>query len=95
MLTDMTSKEAADVIKKRKIVVLSIGAIHKHGDGPLGTDFFSCQELTKRVGEAIPEKVIVVPTLPYGVFKNVGLPGDIEISFEPVRQIIKPLLNNP
>lgn len=88
-LEDMTSKEAADAIKKRKIVIVPVGAIHKHGDGPLGTDMFSCTELANRIGKAIPDKVIVVPTLPYGVSGGAVLPGGINTSFEPVRQMIK------
>ena len=89
LITDMTSKEAAEAIKKRKVVIIPVGAVHKHGDGPLGTDMFSCRELAKRIGEKIPEKVIVVPTLAYGVNSSAGLPGEIDISYEPVRQIIK------
>ncbi|MDP6458052.1 MAG: creatininase family protein [Candidatus Bathyarchaeota archaeon] len=89
LLADMTSAEAAKIVKERKIVVVPVGAIHKHGDGPLGTDMFSCTELARRLGEAIPDKVIVVPTLPYGVSGSANLPGTIKTSQEPVRQIIK------
>jgi len=85
----MTAKEAAEALKNRKIVVIPVGAIHKHGDGPLGTDMFSCTELARRLGAVIPDKVIVLPTLPYGVATGGILPGGINTSFEPVRQIIK------
>ena len=89
LLANMTAVEAAKAVKKRKIVVLPVGAIHKHGDGPLGTAMFSCTELARRLGEAIPNKVIVLPTLPYGVSSGAVLPGGIDTSFEPVRQMIK------
>jgi len=89
LLENMTAKEAAEAVKKRKIVVLPVGAIHKHGDGPLGTDMFSCTELARRLGEAIPNKVIVLPTLPYGVSGGAVLPGGVDTSSEPVRQMIK------
>ena len=89
LLENMTAVEAAEALKERKIVIVPVGAIHKHGDGPLGTDMFSCTELARRVGEAIPDKVIVVPTLPYGVSGGSVLPGGIDSSFEPVRQLIK------
>jgi len=88
LLENMTSKEAAEAIKNRKIVVLPVGAIHKHGDGPLGTDMFSCTELARRLGEAIPDKIIVLPTLPYGVSGS-ALPGGVSTSSEPVRQMIR------
>ncbi len=85
----MTTKEAEEALKTRKIVVLPVGAIHKHGDGPLGTDMFSCTELARRLGEIIPEKVIVLPTLPYGLSDRAVLPGEIDTSFQPVKQMIK------
>jgi len=89
LLADMTAKEAEHAVKERKVVIIPVGAIHKHGDGPIGTDMFSCTELAKRIGEATPNKVIVVPTLPYGVSSGAVLPGGIDTSYEPVRQIIK------
>lgn len=89
LLEDMTASEAAEAVKNRKIVVVPVGAIHKHGDGPLGTDMFSCTELARRLGKAIPDKVIVLPTLPYGVSGGAVLPGGINTSFEPVMQMIE------
>jgi len=88
-LADMTSIEAAQALKEKRVIVVPVGAIHKHGDGPLGTDMFSCTELARRLGEAIPDKVIVLPTLPYGVSEGAVLPGGVDTSFEPVRQMIK------
>ncbi len=85
LLANMTTKEAEEALKTRKIVVLPVGAIHKHGDGPLGTDMFSCTELARRLGEIIPEKVIVLPTLPYGLSDRAVLPGEIDTSFQPVK----------
>jgi hypothetical protein len=90
-LADMTSVEAAQAIKEKRVIIVPVGAIHKHGDGPIGTDMFSCTELAKRIGEAIPNKVIVVPTLPYGVSNGSVLPGGIDTSYEPVKQIIQEL----
>lgn len=88
-LADMTAAEAATILKERKIVILPVGAIHKHGDGPLGTDLFSCTELSRRVGEAIPDKVIILPTLPYGSSSGSVLPGGIDTSSGPVTQMIR------
>jgi hypothetical protein len=88
-LENMTAKEAAEALKQRKIIILPMGAIHKHGDGPLGTDLFSCTELSRRVGEAIPGKVIVVPTIPYGTSNGAILPGGINTSLETSRNMVK------
>jgi hypothetical protein len=88
-LPDMTSVEAAQAIKERKVVVLPVGAIHKHGDGVVGTDMYSCTELSKRFGEAVPDRVIVLPTLPYGVSGGSVLPGGVDTSQALVQQMIK------
>jgi len=89
LLADMTAAEAQEAIEQRNIVVFPIGAIHKHGDGPIGTDSFSCQELARRLGERIPDKVIVLPLLPYGVSSGAVLPGGVDTSYTPVREMIK------
>ncbi|MHA1973511.1 MAG: creatininase family protein [Candidatus Hodarchaeales archaeon] len=88
-LPDMTSVEAAQAIKDRKVVVLPVGAIHKHGDGVIGTDMYSCTELSRRFGEAVSDRVIVLPTLPYGASGGANLPGGINTSAAPVQQMIK------
>ena len=88
-LPDMTSVEAAQAIKDRKVVVLTVGAIHKHGDGVIGTDMYSCTELSRRFGEAVSDRVIVLPTLPYGASGGANLPGGIDTSGAPVQQMIK------
>lgn len=47
----MTTKEAEQAVKERKVVIVPVVAIHKHGDGVLGTDMYSCTELARRLGE--------------------------------------------
>jgi len=49
LIADMPTKEAAEAMGNRKIVIIPVGAMHKHGDGPLGTDMLSCTELAWRV----------------------------------------------
>jgi len=49
LLADMPAKEAAEAMGNRKIVIIPVGAMHKHGDGPLGADMLSCTELARRV----------------------------------------------
>jgi creatinine amidohydrolase len=88
-LADMTSAEAAQAVKEKRVIIVPVGAIHKHGDGPIGTDVFSCTELARRVGETLHDKVIVVPTLPYGVSNGSVLPGGIDTSYELVKQLIQ------
>jgi len=48
ILADMPAKEAAEAIGNRKMVIIPVGAMHKHGDGPLGADMLSCTELARR-----------------------------------------------
>ena len=93
-LPDMTAVEAAQAVKDRKVVVLPVGAIHKHGDGVIGTDMYSCTELSKRFCEAVPDRVILLPTLPYGVSSGAVLPGGVDTSFAPVQQMIRDICNS-
>ena len=89
LLNYMNAKEAQEAVEQRDIIVFPIGAVHKHGDGPIGTDCLSCEELARRLGERVPEKVIVLPLLPYGVSTGAVLPGGIDTSYAPVREMIK------
>ena len=57
-LPDMTSVEAAQALKDRKVVVLPVGAIHKHGDGVIGTDIYSCTELSRRFERYFRYKIL-------------------------------------
>jgi creatinine amidohydrolase len=90
LLSSMTAREAQEVFKERHIAVFPIGAVHKHGDVPIGIDNQSIEEIAKRLGEKIPDKIIVLPLLPYGVSTNGDvLPGGINTSYQPVRGMVK------
>lgn len=88
LLAYMSAKEIQEALEKRKVLIFPMGAIHKHGDGPIGTDVLCCQELAKRLGERIPEKVIVLPTLPYGISNGAVHPGGVDTSFSPFKQLV-------
>lgn len=86
----MTAKEAQEAFEKRSFAIFPIGAVHKHGDVPIGIDNQSVVEVAKRIGERIPDKVIVLPLLPYGVSSHIDiLPGGIATSYNPVRDMVK------
>jgi creatinine amidohydrolase len=89
LLDHMTAKEAQEAFEKRSFAIFPIGAVHKHGDVPIGIDNQSVVEVARRIGERIPEKVIVLPLLPYGVSSHVDvLPGGIATRYTPVRDMV-------
>lgn len=67
-LSDITWKEAIDIIPKYPVVMLPIGGGTKeHGPHlPLGTDQMVVDELARRVVEAA--SVLLLPTLPYAYY---------------------------
>jgi creatinine amidohydrolase len=90
LLDHLTAKEAQEAFKKRHIALFPIGAVHKHGDVPIGIDNQSAEEVARRIGERIPDKVIVLPLLPYGVSSGVNvLPGGINTAYAPVRDMVR------
>lgn len=64
-LADMTWKEAEEAFKETDVAIVSMGSTETHGPhNPLGTDFFTAEEVSRRIGEKT--KVIVAPTIPIG-----------------------------
>ena len=50
------------------IALLPLGSVEQHGPiCPLGTDFIVPEELAKMVESLCPERVVVLPVMPYGV----------------------------
>ena len=80
LLEEMTWEEAGDSLKQEKIVLFPVGSIEQHGPHcPVGTDFWTAQELARRAGEktGIP----TLPTIPMGYAQyHSDFPGTISIS---------------
>ena len=67
-LGDMTTAEAAASVRRGDIVILPAGALEQHGPAmPLATDLIRSEAIVARVADALPEQVVIGPSLPVGV----------------------------
>jgi creatinine amidohydrolase len=68
LLERMTWPEAQEAFERTSVVVIPTGSTEQHGPHmPLGTDFLTAAELSKRLAERT--EVIVTPTIPIGYAK--------------------------
>lgn len=90
-LEGMTWNQAKELFSAETIALLPLGSVEQHGPiCPLGTDFIIPQELAKKVETLCPEKLVVLPTLPYGVCPyHDGFPGTIDIGWELLSGVTK------
>ncbi|MBI1928730.1 creatininase family protein [Candidatus Poribacteria bacterium] len=80
----LTWPEINDAVELGNLCILPVGAIEQHGPHlPLDMDVLAPTEIARAVGRAMPEKVLVLPTVPYGYTAHVmDFPGTINIDFE-------------
>jgi len=80
----LTWPEINDSVELGKLCILPVGAIEQHGPHlPLDMDVLAPTEMARAVGRAMPEKMLVLPTVPYGYTAHVmDFPGTINVDFE-------------
>jgi len=80
----LTWEEMNDAIEMQKLVVLPAGSTEQHGPHlPLDTDTFLCETVCLEVGRRIPDKVLILPPVPYGLnLHHIDFPGTIHIQPE-------------
>jgi creatinine amidohydrolase len=80
----LTWAEMNDAIAARKLVVLPTGSTEQHGRHlPLDVDLFLCESVCLEVGRRAPEKVLVLPAIPYGLnLHHIDFPGTIHVEPE-------------
>jgi len=92
-LEEMTSREFAEKVKEKSVVILPIGSIEEHGPHlPLATDCYQ----PMRIAEMVSRKTgaFIAPFLYYGVCNTTReYPGTLSISFEALRQIVRDILS--
>ena len=73
-----------DAIAMQKLVVLPVGSTEQHGPHlPLDTDVFLCETVCLEVGKRVPDKVLVLPPVSYGLnLHHIDFPGTIHIEPE-------------
>ena len=80
----LTWPEMNDAIEMQKLIILPTGSTEQHGPHlPLETDEFLCETVCLEVGKRIPDKVLVLPPISYGLnMHHFDFPGTIHIEPE-------------
>jgi len=80
----LTWEEMNDAIAMQKVVILPTGSTEQHGlHLPLETDAFLVESVCLEVGSRIPDRVLVLPTISYGLnMHHIDFPGTIHIEPE-------------
>ena len=64
----LTWPEMNDAIEQQKVVLLPTGSTEQHGAHlPLDTDLFLAESVCHELGRRAPDKVLVLPGIPYGL----------------------------
>jgi len=77
----LTWPEMNDAIEMQKLVILPTGSTEQHGHHlPLDTDEFLTESVCLEVGKRVPDKVLVLPPISYGLnMHHIDFPGTIHI----------------
>ena len=87
----LTWPEINEAIESGQVCIVPCGAVEQHGDHlPLDVDLVCPGGIARGVGERIPEKVLVLPTISYGYTGHVmDFPGTINTHYETfIRQVL-------
>jgi len=80
----LTWEEMNEAIGLQKVVILPTGSTEQHGRHlPLDVDSFLCESVCLEVGRRIPERVLILPVVSYGLnMHHIDFPGTIHIEPE-------------
>jgi len=80
----LTWPEMNEAIAMQKVVILPTGSTEQHGRHlPLDTDVFLVESVCLEMGRRIPERVLVLPPISYGLnLHHIDFPGTIHIEPE-------------
>ena len=87
----LTWPEINDAVALRKVCIVPCGAVEQHGPHlPLDVDLICPGGIAVGAGRAIPDKILVLPTLAYGYTAHVmDFPGTINTHYETfIRQVL-------
>lgn len=95
-IDEITSNEFEEIVKRDPVIILPIGATESHGPHlPLGTDTFQPEYIASVLSERFPERILVAPTLPYGLHSTTrDVPGTIDITFDALRAVVTDILDS-
>ena len=77
----LTWPEMNDAIELQKVVLLPTGSTEQHGPHlPLDTDLFLVESVCHELGRRAPDKVLVLPAIPYGLnMHHFDFPGTLHV----------------
>ena len=80
----LTWPEINDAIELGKVCILPCGAVEQHGHHlPLDVDLVCPGGIAHGAGQALPEKILVLPTIAYGYTGHVmDFPGTINSNYK-------------
>ena len=87
----LTWPEINDAVDENQVCIIPCGAVEQHGDHlPLDVDLMCPGSIARGVGEANPDKVLVLPTIAYGYTGHVmDFPGTINTHYETfIKQVL-------
>jgi creatinine amidohydrolase len=80
----LTWPEMNDAIARQPVVILPTGSTEQHGPHlPLDVDLFLSESVCLEVGRRAPDRVLVLPPIPYGLnLHHIDFPGTIHVEPE-------------
>jgi creatinine amidohydrolase len=95
-LASLTWKEFGDIASDSIVAVIPLGSTEQHGSiGPLGTDFTIPDELCKKSEAINPSRILVLPTMPYGVCPyHTRFSGTIDIGTPALQSVLTSIVKN-
>ena len=97
-LASYSWKKASELTAKHGegiVALLPIGNLEEHGPiGPLGTDYIIPESMASTIEARLPDKVLVLPTMPYGVSPALkAFPGTVDIGEEALTGVLKGIVD--
>ena len=80
----LTWPEMNEAIARQPVVILPTGSTEQHGPHlPLDVDLFLCESVCLEAGRRAPDRVLVLPPIPYGLnLHHIDFPGTIHVEPE-------------
>jgi len=88
---ELTSAEAAEILKKVDIALLPVGSVEQHGPHlPLDSDAFDAGYLARRIAEACSDpRPLVLPLISYGVsYEHEEFKGTVSINNDTLASLV-------
>lgn len=95
ILNRMNSKEFVNIVRKKPLLILPIGAVEAHSSHlPLGTDSVQPEHVAGELEKVLEIPVLIAPLFPYGECSSTrNFPGTASISFDSLRSIIRDIIS--